>query len=101
MISLREYFRYPWPELIHVVSDDFARRTHMLGEQFVGERRHADRAILLHRAQAFRETDERAGQAACDLVHTEALDAVREIDGALHQDLQQRHSQAEMGRASG
>src|ERR1017187_7081968 len=82
------------PELIHVVSDDFARRTHILGEQFVGERRHADRAILLHRAQAFRETDERAGQAACDVVHTEALDAVREIDGALHQDLQQRHSQA-------
>src|ERR1035437_10225918 len=82
------------PELIHVLSDDFARRAHILGEQFVGERRHADRAILLHRAQAFRETDERAGQAACDVVHTEALDAVRQIDGALHQDLQQRHSQA-------
>src|ERR1017187_8077111 len=82
------------PELIHVVCDDFARRAHILREQFVGKRRHADRAILLHRAQAFRETDQRAGQAACDVVHTEALDAVREIDGALHQDLQQRHSQA-------
>src|ERR1017187_8584826 len=82
------------PELIHVVSDDFARRTHILGEQFVGERRHADRAILLHRTQAFREADERAGQAACDVVHTETLDAVREIDGPLHEDLQQRHSQA-------
>src|SRR5450756_1530122 len=82
------------PELIHVVSDDLARRAHILREQFVGERRHADRAILVHRAQAFRETDQRAGQAARDVVHTEAFDAVREIDGALHQDLQQRHGQA-------
>src|ERR1017187_6964333 len=82
------------PELIHVVSDDFARRTHILGEQFVGERRHADRAILLHRAQAFRETDERAGQTARDVIHTEAFDAEREIDGALHQELQQRQGQA-------
>jgi len=52
----------------------------------VGERRHADRAILLRRTQAFRETDERPGQAARDVVHTEAFDAVREIDGPLHQD---------------
>src|ERR1017187_7431795 len=82
------------PELIHILSDNLARRAHILGEQFVGERRHADRAILLHRAQAFRETDERAGQTARDVIHTETFDAVREIDGALHQELQQRQGQA-------
>src|SRR5664279_5186990 len=75
------------PELIHVVSDDLTGGADILGEQFVRERRHPHRTIVLRRAQPIRKTDERAGQTARDIIHTEAFDTVREIDGALHQDL--------------
>src|ERR1035441_793373 len=80
-------------ELIHVVSDDLTRCADILGEQFVREWRHPHRAIILRRAEPVGEADQRAGQTARDVIHTETFDAVSEIDGALHQDLDQRHGQ--------
>src|ERR1039458_8302133 len=80
-------------ELIHVVSDDLTRCADILGEQFVREWRHPHRAILLRRAEPVGETDQRAGQTARDVIHTETFDAVSEIDGALRSELDQRHGQ--------
>ena len=94
-MPLREYSQVTlFPELVHVMRHDLARGADVLRQQLVRERRHAGRSIVSARPLTVGKTDERASQTPRDIVHRQALDALREIDRALCQDLQQRHRQA-------
>src|SRR5947207_13755461 len=73
--------------------DDLTGSTDVLGEQFMRKRRHVYRAVFVDGAEPLRKTNQRPRQAAGDIIHAEAFNAMREIDGALYQDLQKRDSQ--------
>src|SRR5581483_8543664 len=76
-------------ELVHIMSYDFTRGSHVLRKQLVRERNHLYRSIFRLMSEPFRETNQRASKAPRDVVDRKAFDAAPEVHGTLDEKLQQ------------